>query len=251
MFYRVLLVEDETVIRKGLKKLIEELVADYRVSHEAINGREALQLLQQITPPPDLLVTDVRMPDMNGLELVRQVRQLPGGRDLPVLIISGHDDFEYAKTALRYGVADYLLKPVDRAELALFLENLKRRRADVPAEPPRAIKPENEPDKDKKVIRRIKELVQERLADEISLPSIASAVGLNAKYLSDLFKAETGQPFSDYVTHARMERARQLLTETNLKIYEVATLCGYSSAKHFTVAFRQATGRSPSEYRDG
>jgi two-component system, response regulator YesN len=251
MFYRVLLVEDETVIRKGLKKLIEELVADYRVSHEAINGREALQLLQQITPPPDLLVTDVRMPDMNGLELVRQVRQLPGGRDLPVLIISGHDDFEYAKTALRYGVADYLLKPVDRAELALFLENLKRRRADVPVEPPGAIKPENEPDKDKKVIRRIKELVQERLADEISLPSIASAVGLNAKYLSDLFKAETGQPFSDYVTHARMERARQLLTETNLKIYEVATLCGYSSAKHFTVAFRQATGRSPSEYRDG
>lgn len=237
--HRVLLVEDEAVIRSGLKKLIEEVVTGFKVEAEAANGREALQLLQH--SPPDLLITDIRMAELNGLDLIRRVReQYPA---LAILIISGYSDFEYAKQAMRYGVSDYLLKPVDRSELAQFLDKLKRQ-----WQP--AANAEGGEDKSRPVIRRIKELVQQRLDQEITLQSIAEQVHLNAKYLSDLFKAETGQPFSDFVTEARMERAKKLLKESGLKIYEVATLCGYSSAKHFTVAFRQVVGLSPSEYRD-
>jgi YesN/AraC family two-component response regulator len=239
----VLLVEDEEVIRKGLKKLVEEVIQGFRVAAEAANGRQALEYL--MLKQPDLLVTDIRMGDMTGLDLIKRAREhYPA---LPILIISGYDDFEYAKQALRYGVADYLLKPVDRLELAMFLNRLKQlKHADNPTEPVKTV----EDKESRQIIRRVKELIHQRLDQSISLHSVAVEVNFNPKYLSDLFKAKTGQSFSDFVTEVRMSRACQLLKETNLKIYEIAVLCGYSNAKHFTVAFKQHTGLSPTEYRN-
>src|SRR3712207_3645012 len=116
--YKVLVVEDEAVIRGGLKKMIEEVVGGFLVAAQASKGKIALEQLAVWLP--DLLVTDIRMSEMNGLDLIKRVReQYP---DLPILIISGYNDFEYAKQALRYGVAEYLLKPIDRLELAQFLD---------------------------------------------------------------------------------------------------------------------------------
>jgi two-component system response regulator YesN len=248
--YKVLIVEDEINIRMGLKKLVQELVEGFYVEAEASNGKEALQQLAGWLP--DLMVTDIRMPDTNGLELIKRAReQYP---QLPILIISGYGDFEYAKQALHYGVEEYLLKPVDRVELAQFLEKLKHKfeLAQPPTTDrlPAATATGDSAKSQRQVIRKIKELIQERLSEEITLQYIADQVHLNLKYLSQLFKAETGKNFSDYVTEARMSQAKRLLKQTHLKIYEVAAMCGYPNTKHFAVAFKQVVGLSPSDYRD-
>ncbi|HZG78968.1 MAG TPA: response regulator [Paenibacillus sp.] len=241
--YKIILVEDEGIIRQGLRQLVENVIGGFEVAGEAKNGKEALELIKLVIP--DVLITDIRMQEMNGLELIKRVRdQFP---DLYILIISGYADFEYAKHALKYGIGDYLLKPVDRVELTQALDHFKRRRK------PEAKTNEGEDNgaqQGRQLIRKVKELVAERLDREITLQYIAEQVHLNHQYLSVLFKSETGQHFSDYVTQCRMNKAKQLLKETNLKIYEIAALSGYVSSKHFMAVFKDAVGLTPSQFRE-
>jgi len=239
--YSVMLVEDEKKIQEGLKVLIEDVIGGYRVTAEAEHGLAALELLR--IQAVDLLITDIRMPQMNGIELLRHIRGLYP--DLPVLIISGHEDFTYAKDAMRYNAADYILKPVDRIELSQFLLDLKAR-----LDRERAMETSNEEAlHEDQTIRRVKELVVSRLDQDVSLQFIAEQVHLNHQYLSTLFKVKTGQNYSEYVTSCRMSKARKLLSDTNLKIYEISSLCGYASANHFIGVFRQYCGVKPTEYR--
>ncbi len=241
--YKAVLVEDEAIIRHGLKQLIEEVIGGFQVVGEASNGKQALELLKGVSP--DLLITDIRMNEMNGIEMIKRVRELYP--ELYILIISGYADFEYAKQAIKYGVGDYLLKPIDRIELTQVLDQFKRRFK--PDE--QTLDAEDDPSSSgRHLIRKVKELIIERLDREVSLQYIADQVHLNPQYLSVLFKSETGQNFSDYVTNCRMKKAKQLLIETNLKIYEIAALSGYVSAKHFMAVFKDVVGKTPSQYRD-
>ncbi|MEK3884571.1 response regulator [Paenibacillus sp. PL2-23] len=243
--YKLFLVEDEAIIRSGLKQLIEEVIGGFQVIGEAANGREALEALE--SRKPDILITDIRMNEMNGLEMIRRLRERCP--ELDILILSGYADFEYAKQAIRYGISDYLLKPVDRVELTQALEQFKRKRRQL--EPGvEQTREDEEATQGRQLIRRVKELVAARLDQEISLQYMAEQVHLNHQYLSVLFKNETGQNFSDYVTQCRMNKAKQLLKETNLKIYEVAQLSGYASSKHFMAVFKDSVGVTPSQYRD-
>lgn len=244
--YTIFLVEDEAVIRTGLKQLIEEVIGGFRVAGEAGNGREALDTLASM-PMPDLLMTDIRMNEMNGIEMIGRIRGMYPA--LPILILSGYAEFEYAKQALRYGISDYLLKPVDRVELTQVLNRIKRELA-VRSGAAEGEGAGEDAQSGRMLIRKVKELVAERLDQEISLPYLADQVHLNPQYLSALFKSETGQNFSDYVLQCRMNRAKQLLKETHLRIYEVASLSGYASAKHFMAVFKDAVGLTPTQYRD-
>lgn len=239
--YNVMLVEDEKKIQEGLKIMIEKVIGGYKVCAEAEHGYAALELLR--VKSVDLLITDIRMPQMNGIELLQHVRELYPS--LPVLIISGHEDFTYAKAAMRYNAADYILKPIDRIELSQFLLNLKAR---LDNENSTVMTGEATAHEDQ-TIRRVKELVVSRLDQDVSLLFIAEQVHLNHQYLSTLFKVKTGINYSDYVTACRMNKARELLSSTHLKVYEIANLCGYASSNHFMAMFRQHCGVKPTEYR--
>ncbi|MFS0723407.1 response regulator transcription factor [Paenibacillus sp. 1P07SE] len=242
--YKVILVEDEVTIRNGLKQLIEDTIGGYRVIGEANHGKEALELLHVMQP--DLLISDIRMAEMDGLEMIKRIRE--SHRQLHLIILSGYAEFEYAKHALRYGVADYLLKPIDRVELKQVLD--KFRHAREPDASALIGEAQEEGRQDRQLIRRVKTMIEERLDQEISLQLLADQVHLNHQYLSVLFKSETGQNFSAYVTSRRISKAKELLTGTNLKIYEVAQLSGYMSAKHFMSVFKNAEGITPTEYRE-
>lgn len=243
--YKLFLVEDEANIRKGLRTLIEEVIGGFQTIGEAENGKEALLALQRLKP--DLLITDIRMQEMNGIEMIKRIRD--HDPNMEILIISGHGDFEYAKQAIKYGVSGFLLKPVDRVELAQFLSDFSRVRK-LQSEQGAVYAEESDNGQGRQLIRKVKELVAHRLGQEISLFSIAELVHLNPQYLSALFKAETGQNFSEYVTVSRMNKAKQLLKDTNLKVYEIAELSGYASSKHFMAVFKQVIGVTPSHYRD-
>ncbi|MFD0676680.1 MULTISPECIES: response regulator transcription factor [unclassified Paenibacillus] len=247
--YKVMLVEDEDLIRQGLKKLIEEVIGGFIVVKEEKNGRQALESMKSILP--DLIITDIRMKEMNGIEMIEQVRH--NFPDTPILVISGYGDFEYVKKALRFKVEDYLLKPVDRVELTQYLTGLKGR---LDSRKMSALQSQSHTvgnsveENEKKIIRTVREIIHSNLDQDISLQFIANKVHMNHQYLSSLFKLETGQNFVDYVIQCRMERAKQLLQDTNLKIYEVAMLSGYENAKYFMTVFKQLVGVTPSDFRE-
>lgn len=230
---RVLLVEDEGVIRSGLKKMIEQVIGGYVICGEAAGGDEALSILEKSLP--DVIVTDIKMENGDGLDMIRQIRLLHEA--IPIVIISGYANFRFAREALKSGVSDYLLKPVDRIELMQALSKACGVR-------------KNEVSHESQLIQQVKEIIDKQLGEEISLRSIADEVGINHQYLSALFKNQTGQNFLKYVTDHRMRQATHLLKESNLKIYEIAMISGYRSIKHFTSVFREYTGTTPTEYRN-
>ena len=117
---RVLIAEDEELIRQGLKREIPWASLGMEVLGLAANGQEALQLCRELRP--DILLTDIRMPLLDGLELIRRVRELPG--EVVFVIISGYDDFQYAQRAISLGVSDYFLKPLE-------LEPMEARLAEI------------------------------------------------------------------------------------------------------------------------
>jgi len=119
--YKVLLVDDEPIIREGLRTLIHWEELGFEIMDTAVNGQEALQKCLQLKP--DLLIADIRMPGMTGLELIKSLRDL--NRGLHVLILSGYADFEYAQQAINYQIDGYLLKPVDEDELTDYLIKIR------------------------------------------------------------------------------------------------------------------------------
>jgi len=241
MMVTVFIVEDELKIRNSIRDFVEREVSGFKVIGEASDGAEAIECLER--EAPDLLITDIRMKGMDGLELIERIHQ--SCPEMTILIISAHGEFEYAQKALRFGADDYLLKPINRMQLTLFLNKVRDGKS------PLASSEDTENAKQERlVIRTIKQRVAERLHEPITLQAIAQEVHMNHRYLSTLFKAETGINFSDYIERCRMDKAKKLLKESKLKIYEIAGLCGYASAKHFMVIFKQAVGCTPTDYRD-
>lgn len=249
--YKILLVEDETVIRHGLRELIRQSTSQFEVAGEAENGMEALAYLSRDIP--DLMITDIRMREMDGLTLVAKVKEMYP--DLPIMIISGYSEFEYARTAIKYKVCNYLLKPIERLELVASLESIKQHLDQERGISDAALSGEHEREgkaggDTRKIIRDVNEYVQHNLDGDLRLQTVADLVHMNATYLSQLYKAETGVNYSDYVSERRLERAKWLLANTRLKIYDVARLSGHKSPKHFMLAFKQQVGLTAGEYRD-
>ncbi|THF73796.1 response regulator [Cohnella fermenti] len=124
--FRVIIADDEFDIRQGLKRVIDWYAEGFVIVGEAEDGDEALELYKK--ERPNLLITDIKMPGMNGLQLSRSVKELDP--DAQIIILSGYDDFAYAKTAIQHGVSSYLLKPVDEDELRGVLAGIKQKLED-------------------------------------------------------------------------------------------------------------------------
>lgn len=237
----VLIVDDEEIIRRGLRVILEKIVVGFVVAGTAKNGVEALELLKE--QHIDVVITDIRMPQMNGIELIRHIRM--HWARIPIVILSGHDDYEYLREALREGVKDYLLKPVDRVEFTKCMEKIRNHW--IIQETSDLQQPELG---NNYVIQCVKDIIDVRLSEELTLQNIARDVNYNYSYLSSLFKQETGQTFSEYLTERRIVLAQKLLKESRLKVHEVGMRCGYPNTKYFLNQFRKITGQTPSQYRD-
>jgi len=227
----VLIVEDEAIIRQGLKVLLEKVMGGFQVI-EAKSGEEGVLIFHQRMP--HLIITDIRMGGMDGLTFISKVRQI--SNDVPIIILSGHSDFEYARTAMRFGITDYLLKPINRVELSETISNIFK-------------ETKTDSTNVSKQFQDILQFIDDHLSREITLKHIAEHVYLNPQYVGHLFKSELGMTFTEYITEERLKRAKKLLKGTNLKVYEVAQLSGYKSPKHFMTVFKQETGMTPIECR--
>lgn len=238
----MLLVDDERWVRTALRHTIEKLNKPFQIKHECSNGLEALDWLQD--NKVDLVISDIRMPVMDGLAFVEQLRQQREKQD--VILITVHDDFQYVQKALRSGVFDYLVKPVDPAELDTCLEKWLRlchsRQEDISVE--------KLPDASNlSTIQQVLRYIAKTSPGDVTLADAAKCVHMNPSYLSQLFKQEMHINFIDYVSSLRIKEAKLLLASTTLRISEIACRLGYSDIAYFSNMFRKLTGVSPSEYR--
>jgi len=247
--YKMLLVEDEETIRNGFQVLIREVSSEFVIGWEAAHGKEALQLLE--SDVPDAVIADIRMREMDGLTLAGKIRERYP--DMPIVIVSGHGDFAYAQQAIRTGVVDYLLKPVKRAALTQALDRVKQalRNRGVSDAGPDSDDSRDEPDATENhlLVRKVKSYIRSNPDGDLRLQNLAELVHLNPAYLSQLFKSVAKMNISDYVAKTRMDKARRLLEQTGLKIYDIARLSGYQSPKHFMLIFKEHVGCTPSDYR--
>jgi len=245
----ILLVDDERWVRTALRKTIEKTGLPFQVVHEAANGLEALDWLKR--NQTDLVLTDVRMPVMDGLALMRQL--LAERHTAEVIVVSGHDDFSYAQQALRLGAVDYLLKPVETEEMHRCLGGWLQKRDSLRSKEGNGAG--GEPGKEYSSwemlspVDQVIRIVHEAMPGEISLKEAAEKVHLNACYLSQLFKQKTGKNYVEYVAGLRMQEAEKLLSHTSLRVYEIAERLGFCDISHFSNMFKKYSGYTPSEFR--
>ena len=235
---RVLLVDDEIMIREGFKKLFDWETHGCTVAGEAADGMEALAKIDTLNP--DIVIMDINIPIMNGLKVIKMSRiKHP---DTAFIIVSGYDDFSYCREALRLKITDYILKPVNYEEFGSCIDNLKisMYMENVSQEPE---------EQEERIINSITRFIQEHLAEEISLSVLSEEFHMNPQYISQLFKNEIGVGFLAYLTSIRMEKAKKLLLSTSLSIGEVAEQSGYGDYRVFTKVFKKSEGITPSQYR--
>lgn len=232
----ILLVDDERWVRAALKWTVEQTGLGFRVVHECSNGKEALEWLR--SNQVDLVLTDIRMPVMDGLALAKELKS-SRLRSTEVIIISVHDDFSLVQQALREGVADYLLKPVETEQLTICLTNWLNKAAKEGA-----VKGESDSLLDKALA-----YIASKMPGDVALADTAKHVHVNPCYLSQMFKQQTGVNFVDYVADLRIREAKKLLTTTSLRIADIAERLSFADISYFSTQFKKHTGCTPTEYR--
>ena len=271
---RVLVVEDEEMIRKGIVLTVDWKALDCEVAGEAANGEEGLAAAEQLQP--DIIITDLKMPKMDGIAMLTELRKR--GCSAKVIILTAYNSFTYARSALRLGAVDFLLKPYHDGELEEAILRLRELypeddAADAAGEAgagngaaaPGAAGdtaaggagkaadtlpvPELWNGQGSRYVRQAVAYIREHYGDpDICVSEIAGALGISEGHLSHMFKKETGGTILFWMTRCRIREAIRLLREGNMKIYEVAEAAGYRDIAYFSSTFKRVTGHSPSEY---
>lgn len=251
--FTALIVEDEPLMREYLMLHLTSIHGMWKTEGCARDGLEALALLK--ARPFDLVITDIKMPHMDGLELADYIHVNHPGTD--VIILTGYSEFDYARAAVRANAADYLLKPLQDVELHKALSKLaaKRMTADsVPAAVPfPAEAAPKEPARDDPgiLVQRARTYIRAHFTEPLSLNEVANTLAVNPAYLSSIFKSERGESYSKFILRLRMERASLLLRTYSVgKVNDIAPEVGYSSTKHFYTVFKDYFGMTPNEYRN-
>lgn len=259
--YNVLILEDETYISSLLQSIIPWNELNLRPQEAVTNGKEALKIINQ--KKVDILLSDIRVPGMDGLSLLREIKR--NNMKIKTIFISGYDDFSYAQEAIRLGAIDYILKPVETEALksalqkAIGLLDKEKKNIEYVSKLKQEISKlqsaENEENEGTVnnthiAIAKAINFIEENYNRSITLEETAGAVFMSSTYLSKLFKTELNVGFSDYLTDYRIEKAKLLLKQPFLKINEIANLVGYTDPAYFNRVFKARTGKTPSEYKD-
>ena len=242
----VLLVEDEELIRQGMRYTTPWEQYGCEVIGEAKDGVEGIEKILELKP--DIVITDVKMPKMDGLEMLEKLRDR--GCEAYVIILTAYDSFTYAQQALRLGAVDFLLKPFHDGDLENAVLRLQRKLAKK-AETPEIKLPEVRSGIKSRYVQEAMDCMGKNCGDpNLSISQIAGTLGLSEGHLSHLFKKETGITVGAYLTRCRIQKAMGLLRQGKCRVYEVAESCGYRDITYFSGTFKKMTGMSPSEYQN-
>ena len=246
--YTVVLVDDEQVILQGLLRVLPWEEYGCRVAGTASDGVEGAILIRKLKP--DILFTDIRMPNRDGLSMVAALKsEFPR---LQIAVLTAYRDFEYARQAISLGVCRYLLKPSKMDELK---EAIRHMTGVLDALPPVM-----EPDADQSpeseaagsfVVKAAMNYMEQHFTEHITLSQVADHAFVSQWHLSKLINRHIGKNFFDLLNQLRIQMAKELLRNPALKVHEVSDRVGFSDVAHFSKNFKRLTGKSPVEYRAG
>ena len=246
---KLLIADDERIIRETISSLIDWKSLGVELAGVCSNGLEAYDMI--IDESPDIVLTDIKMPGMNGLELIRNIAEI--NPDTRFIILSGYGEFEYAKEAMKFGVRHYILKPCNEKQISDSIKAVsrecheKKQKKDF-SNPPPAF--DQKPYGKTLLSEQIMNYVQQHLSDSnITLKEIAeNHLFMNVDYVSKRFLKETGRKFSDYLAEIRIRNAKKYLAR-GYRIQEVADMVGCGNNPHyFSQLFKKKTGTTPSAY---
>ncbi|MBD3917202.1 response regulator [Paenibacillus sp. PR3] len=244
----LLIVDDEPIILAGIRDMVEQENTPFTRISVALDGIEALEQMAYFRP--DLVITDIQMPEMDGLSFIREAQKRNVRR---FIVLTGYEKFEYAREALRLQVVEYLLKPINQSELGLLLRRMAVEIATAKSEQQGEAK-ESERSTDKygnEKMRMLTDYVQANYNRDISIADAASWLNLHPAYIGQLFKRETGQSFLSYLREVRMEKAKTMLLDMqHMSMEHIARCVGYENSRTFYKAFREHYGITPGEYRE-
>ena len=245
--YRVVLLDDEQIILQGLQKVFPWAEFGCEVVGTASDGLEGIALMRGTRP--HILLTDIRMPNMDGLTMIAALKtEFP---DLQISVLTAFRDFDYAQSAIRLGVSRYLLKPSKMDELREAFRHMTDNLRALPPQP----EPEDggglQSEAGNFVARAAMQFIRDHYAEHISLGDVADSVYVSPWHLSKLINGHLGQSFFDILNGLRIQKAKELLMDPALKVHEIALTVGYGDVAHFSKNFKKATGLSPMEYRSG
>lgn len=263
-----LIVDDEKNVRYLTRMaLVNAGVKDVCI-YEANNGTDCLDKFREYDP--EVVITDIVMPDMNGIELLEEIKKLSS--HTVVIMLSAYEEFRYAKEAIRLGAFDYLLKPVNNVEIKNVLESVMSYYDHMARDDNQLSELKSAIQRYKNKIRKYKEQIVDLPSEEenefedildgtiiwikshynmnITLREMARKSYMCETYFSEQFKLRTGKNFNEYLNELRIDKASELLKRPGLKVSEVGELVGYNNSSYFIKVFRKKTGMTPSDFRN-
>lgn len=238
--YQLIIVDDEEKILDGISELFPWNNIGFNVIARFMDARSALSYVEN--NPVDVVMTDISMPDMNGIEFTRELKRYP---NIKIVLFSSYKDYEYMRAAIQYGISDYLLKPIRYDELVACFDKIRielDKKNTVEIVQPKTYYNE--------IIQRVDEYLHNNY-QKASLEGAAEVVGLSPNYLSKIYKEKSGYGFLEKLNRIKMEKACELLMDPSYKHYEIAFYVGYDNPKNFSRAFKAYFNVSPMEYRNG
>lgn len=258
--YRVVIVEDSKLLRVGMIHTLDWQSLDCQVVGSAGDGLEGLQIIRDTNP--DIVMTDIRMPGLSGLEMMEAA--IGSGCRAALIIVSGYDDFSYAQCAVKLGAVEYLVKPLcdediyravrsahAKVDARRQMEALQQRLSTVEGSKMEIFKTYLDVGEGIKseYTKRAVEWIGRHFAEDIGVQSVADALSISESHLSKVFKETLNTTVGEYLTNYRIREACRLLRVPGSRVYEVAASCGYNDQRHFSVIFKRIMGMTPNEFR--
>lgn len=251
--YRVVIAEDEDMIRKGLVYSIPWSKMECSVVGEARNGREGIEEIRK--KKPDIVVTDINMPVMDGLTMLEQTAEFL----YSAIILTGYSDFEYAKKAISFGVKAYLLKPLNMEEIweaveaakrdcrvkGAYITSLKQKEELKQASP---VKEYQKNPVEEALVRSMLSYIEENYGRKVLMQDVVDTFHYSETFLNRKFKDATGITFNEYLNRFRIQKALEFMQQEEMNINGIAWKCGFGDYKYFGSVFRKYMGCSPKEY---
>lgn len=254
--FKIIIVEDEDIIRNGLVYTIDWLSMGCVVIADASNGQEGLDKIIELSP--DIVITDIKMPMMNGIEMISQAMKEIRFKSL---LLTSYAEFDYAKKAIELKISDYLLKPVSEEKIRSAIEKIKGELAGNRQQDEDSKRSELQTinlneyllgNSGKNYYVRISlEKIRDHFGERLSIESVAEELGVSASYLSRKFKENTNHTFLELLNEYRIQQSVKILNTGKYRVGEVAERVGFNDYKHFYAVFKKYTGQPPSDYHRG
>lgn len=253
--YKVMIIDDEPIIVEGISRMVPWEKYNCKVIATAHDGVEGATLIRE--HKPNIIFSDIAMPGLDGLTMIAGLKsEFP---DMMICILTGYRDFDYAQQAIRLGVTRFLLKPssMDEIEEAIqvMIERLNKKNPYIINEMEEennelSVTIEDENSASSFIVKNAMKFIEENYRHKLTLSEVAEKTYVSQWHLSKLLNKHTGKSFSELLNSVRINKAKELLSDSSLRIGDIAEAVGFVDLAHFSRVFKKIMGISANEYRN-